>query len=90
MAFPFAQHPTLNEFLRWLEREGFRTQSAVLNDDHGRPSSAVIVTKAGSDRHLIIVGMRESERLEPSLIAHYKRRLGLPFEIGADDGPADP
>jgi len=92
MAGPFGKHPTLNEYLRWAEQQGCIPQSGFVQGQGGKPCS-VIKMVAPSGQHLLIVGVPESERLTPSMVHHYDRRLGLQSDFpsidpgyGHDDG----
>ena len=86
MSFPFGGHPTLNEFLRWAEKKGFSVRSGVLSDPNGRPNSMILVEVPETKRHVIIVGMRESEYLTPTYVAYLERRLGVQSGFPSLDG----
>ena len=72
MSAPFGKHPSLREYLEWARsEEGCDLKEAV----HG--TSSVFRLEAPNGRSLIIAGVPDSERLTPSMVAHYDRRLGV-------------
>lgn len=79
MAFPFQQWPTLREYLAWAESQGFKVvDGCVIDGPSGDASKVVtITTPAPNKKRLIIYDMMDSERLAPSTIAHFDRRLGV-------------
>ena len=75
MAYPFGQAPTLLEYIGWCNQQGCTTHSAIDNED-GKMIT-VQRLEARSGRHLIISGIAMTERLLPSQVANFDRRLGL-------------
>lgn len=72
MSHPFAQpHPTLHEYIGWCNLQGCTTQSGVMG------STTFHVLTAPSGRHVIVTGTKMSDRVVPSMVGYYDRRLGL-------------
>jgi hypothetical protein len=86
MSFPFGGHPTLHAFLVWAERQGHTVRSGVRTDNQGRPNSVVLIEVPETTRHVLIVGMRESEVLTPTFVAYLERRLGVQSDFPSLDG----
>lgn len=91
MAHPFGGFPLLAEYLRWVESQGCKVQYGVMPDEAGRPFSMIRIT-APNDQSVIIVGTDQAERLGPTSISRYDRRLGLssPFFSWPDDDEEGP
>lgn len=84
MAFPFGILPTLHEYIGWANQQGCTTTSGVTMIE-GKMITYQLLT-APSGRHVFVSGVGMQERLQPRMVAHYDRRLGLesPFpKIGS-------
>jgi len=75
MDYPFGGHPTLREYIGWCNQQGCTTHSELRSS--GGQMCAMQILVAKKKRHLIISGMLMSERLTPTMVAHFDRRLGL-------------
>jgi len=75
MSFPFGQFPTLYEYVGWCNQQGCTTRSAMVVEDG--TVVTVHVLRAKSDRYVVVSGVAMQERLLPSQIANFDRRLGL-------------
>lgn len=85
MSHPFGQAPTLIEYIGWCNQQGCTTKSAVDAEDGTMVTVQILESKSG--RHVVVSGIAMTERLLPSQIANFDRRLGLdsPFpKIGFD------
>lgn len=77
MSFPFGGHPQLAEYIAWLRDEhGFNAQTGIASDASGKVRSTIRISKEGGPS-LIIVGKAQQDRLEPSALRSYDRRLGV-------------
>ena len=86
MAQPFGNHPTLGEYLAWAREQGCSVQWGV-NPATGQ-SVTRIVSPDGKRWVIAESGMPQSERLLPTTIARFDRRLGLKspwFSIDSDE-----
>lgn len=86
-AFPFGGHPTLADYIAWAREDGCRAQSGVSSDEDGMVHT---LTRIVSDdcRHVVVVGVDQTERLAPTMVAYLDRRLGLqsPFSSLDENG----
>lgn len=73
MSAPFGNHPTLGQYLGWACGAGCSTKHGVTV---GYQSVVRVLSPDGS-RHLSIVGLNHDERLAPTTVARFDRRLGL-------------
>ena len=72
MSAPFGGHPTLGEYLDWAYRFAECTvQTGFIN---GRPCKKIV---APSGRWVTIVDKHERERLAPTTVDYFDRRLGI-------------
>ena len=77
MAFPFGGHPTLGAYIAWAVKEqGCSVQSGYSTGPDGKAHSLTKI-QAPSGKRVIIVGLKHSERLEPTKVAYLDRRLGV-------------
>ena len=86
MSFPFAQAPTLIDYIGWCNQQGCTTKSAYDREDGTMITVQVLESRSG--RHVVISGIAMNERLLRSQVANFDRRLGLesPFypKIGSE------
>lgn len=74
MAAPFGGHPTLLDYLEWCADQGCTTRSMV------QQGKGILLPRQyieHGDRHVIISGIGLKERLTPTQVGYYDRRLGL-------------
>lgn len=86
MAFPFGGHPTFGQYLVWARDEhGCRAQSGAASTQSGRshPVTKIVHPNGAS---VVIPGVSQEDRLEPSKVGYLDRRLGIksPF-FSADE-----
>jgi hypothetical protein len=75
-AAPFGGHPTFGKYLAWASEQGCKAQSGFRVDSRGRTHSLTkIVAKSG--KSVVVPGVSQTERLEPTMISYLDRRLGL-------------
>ena len=88
MAFPFGGHPTFSQYLTWAaQAAGCRVQTGYRTAKGGRTHTMTIITIA--DKHVIMADVQQNERLEPNVVAHLDRRLGLVSPWSFHDGNGD-
>jgi hypothetical protein len=75
MAAPFGNHPTLFEYIAWCNQQGCTTRSILAKGEGGFSTLQIIQAQTG--RHVIASGIAMTERLVPSQVAYFDRRLGL-------------
>ncbi len=75
MAYPFGGHPTLFDYIAWCNQQGCTTRSSLAVID-GKSATCHIVENPANDQHVAAVGAMK-DRLPPSVVANYDRRLGL-------------
>ena len=83
MAFPFGGHPTFAQYCTWAaDRENCSVNTCTVLSGKGQ-SMCVTRIKAPSGRYVIATDYSQAERLVPSTIAYFDRRLGLrsPFTV---------
>ena len=76
MAFPFGGHPTLAAYMHWAREQGFSAQSIAAPDDRGKTHTATKIFKEGGNS-VVVVGVKQSEHLAPSMVGYLDRRLGV-------------
>ena len=86
VAYPLGGHPTLNEFVRWAERQKFLVNDGILPDADGKPDKVIRVEDPASGRFVFIAVVGEGERLSPTYMAYLERRLGVRTGFAALDG----
>ena len=77
MATPFGGHPTLQKYLNWLLEQGFSYKTgyyATSSSNGGKILPTVRIEKDGQPM-LVIVGVRMDDRLAPSEVERFDRRL---------------
>lgn len=75
MSFPFGGHPTLNDYLAEASRHGCKLTKTTIADEAERPCALYILEREG--RHLLIADTALEERLAPTMVGQYDRRLGI-------------
>jgi hypothetical protein len=90
MAHPFGGHPSLVEFLDFAVSQGCVTQKVVRATARGRTYVALVVTNPLGGT-LTIPNPQFEERLSPSMVSQYHRRLGIktPFAEKPESTSAD-
>jgi hypothetical protein len=76
MAGPFGGHPTLQTYLDWLRRKGFRYKTGYV-DLADRPVSLVTVQDAAGKDVFNIGDMPMGERLAPSQVSYFDSIFGV-------------
>lgn len=82
MAYPFGGHPTLAQYIGWVHQEGGHAHSGYSSDPSGRVQSLTKITsKEGAS--VVVVGMKQADRLEPTKVAYLDRRLKVrsPWQV---------
>jgi hypothetical protein len=75
-AAPFGGHPSFGKYLFWAAELGCRAQSGVRLDSRGVTHTVTkIIAKSG--KSVVVPGVKQTERLEPTMISYLDRRLGL-------------
>jgi len=77
MAFPFGGHPTLEQYLEWLRSEGFQYKSGYIVNPTSGKSLTVIQIENAEGKILTVTGLEMNERLAPSVVERFDRRLGV-------------
>jgi hypothetical protein len=76
MAYPFGGHPTLSAYIAWAVEQECSVQSGYSAGPDGKTYSLTKIT-APSGKRVVVVGLKHSDRLEPTKVAYLDRRLGL-------------
>jgi len=78
MAFPFGGHPTLADYIGQARKDhGATAKSGSASDDSGRSHTVTRIEIPASGRSVVVVGISQTEHLEPSMIGYLDRRLGI-------------
>lgn len=85
MSHPFAFHPSVQEYLAAAVKRGCKVHTSTFLDKDGRPRAHYEITCG--EKHVLIVDHDLTDRLPPSAIGHYDRRLGL--QSGFSDGESN-
>jgi hypothetical protein len=73
---PFGGHPTLAHYLHWIRETGGHAECGFKSDRRGRAHALVKITSA-EGKSVIVVGIPQTERIEPTYVAFLDRRLGV-------------
>jgi len=76
MAFPFEQMPMFSEYLEWARQQGCKVQNG-----HNENNRSIHRIDAPDGKFVHSVGLLHHERLTPTQIANFDRRLGLSSEF---------
>lgn len=77
MAHPFGGHPTLARYMWWAKEEhGCKAESGYAQDPDGKTH---LVTKISTPQGnaVVVVGVKQSEFLVPTMVGYLDRRLGI-------------
>ena len=88
MAHPFGGHPTFSSYIDWARKEhGFRAQSGYGHDRHGKTHLVTRIYKEDGPS-LVVPGIKPGDRLAPTQVGNFDRRLGInsPW-FSVDAGP---
>lgn len=66
----------MGAYIMWAVGEGCKVQSGVASDSNGRPHTLTKI-EAPSGKHVIVVGVSQTEHLVPTMVSYLNRRLGL-------------
>ena len=69
MSVPFGKHPTLEQYLYWIEECGGHLESGV-----GLQQNYIKITTA-EGFHAFVIGLDRNERLVPTMVNSLDRRL---------------
>lgn len=91
MAFPFGGHPRLADYIGQARKDhGATAKSGSAADDSGK-SHSVTRIEVPSGKSVVVVGIKQTERLVPSQIGYLDRRLGITSPwFSVDDPTMDP
>ena len=76
MAFPFGGHPKLADFLEVAKQQKCEWELTTRTSRDKR-SYGVLVIRNEAGARLVIVNPDFEERLAPSVVSNYQRRLGI-------------
>jgi hypothetical protein len=76
MAYPFGGHPKLKDILDWLSANGCTVSQLVKQSKSGKPINVIVVENNGVG-FATIPNPKLDQRLEPSMVAYYQRRLAI-------------
>lgn len=82
-AYPFRTHPEFARYATWAaSQDGVKVTTGISNMPDGEVLTFTQITSPRG--HILIDGTDQDERLLPSTIAYYDRRLGLesPWQTG--------
>jgi len=78
MAFPFGGHPTFEKYLEWLRSERFHYKSGYIVDPmNGKNLAIVQIESSEGEPLLTVTGLEMNERLAPSVVERFDRRLDV-------------
>ena len=75
MSFPFGPHPTVEQFIEFAQSVGCAVSTAFQQED-GPPIQVIEISNPNNGR-VCIVDMDLKERLAPSMVTYFQRRLGI-------------
>ena len=75
MAYPFGGLPTLAQYMHWIRECGGNCQSGV--SKVGGQMHTLTKIQADNGNVAIVTGVKQTERLVPSMIGYLDRRLGV-------------
>lgn len=75
MAHPFGGHPTFQEYLNWLRGKGFNYKTGYIKSPSGKNMFAIWIESPKGETLLSVPGIELDERLAPSMIEKFDRRL---------------
>lgn len=77
MSFPFAQSPTLREYVDWCVMVGNCTEKRQISTDANGIPHPELVIDGPTGGWVVVVEPDFQERLAPSEVSRYDRRLGV-------------
>ena len=84
MAAPFGGHPTLARLIEWLETAGCKVELKQRNHAiTGQPYQSLEITNPAGAR-TVFVNPDMDERLAPSMVSYFQRRLGMKTPFPAE------
>lgn len=90
MAYPFGGHPTLAEYMRVNQNAGLQRPKRI-HARARRPDPSVNQHQCIIKRWVVVVGIKQNERLVPTMVEYLDRRLGLTSRLASiDDSTMDP
>ena len=77
MAFPFGGHPNLATYIKWFKdtHQG-KAESGLTTDAKGK-SHTLERLSLPDGRFVVVVDLKQSECLVPSMVGYLDRRLGI-------------
>lgn len=82
MSFPFGGHPTLSRFIEAAQEQGCTVTSKTRARPDGRAYSVLVIDNPQGG-FVVIAEPDVNERLSPSTMSHYQRRLGINTDFAA-------
>jgi hypothetical protein len=91
MSFPFGGHPTLGRFVETAQEQGCTATLKTRARPDGRPYQTLVIENSHGG-FVVIAEPDMDERLVPSTVSYYQRRLGISTAFAAepDHHPAQP
>jgi hypothetical protein len=89
VAFPFGGHPTLKRFIEFAVEQGCKTIVFVRATKEGRSYESIRLENP-TGGHVTIPNPAYEEHLEPSMVSHYQRRLGIKTPFAAAPEAQEP
>ena len=83
MSFPFGGHPKLSDMLDWLADNGCTIKRSAKTARSGRPYDVILVESAKGEGFVTIPNPDPDERLPPSIVSNFQRRLGIKIPYAA-------
>lgn len=85
MSAPFGQAPTFVEYQAWACNEKKCKITSGYMHGPGGMFSTITMTNPQSGKWVVAVDIRNDERLTPSQVAYFDRRLGLKSDFPSAD-----
>lgn len=89
MSFPFGGHPTFQKFLEFAEANGCVLKIVIRETKSGRAYEAYELRNPRGGR-LVVPNPDLQERLVPSIVSQYQRRLGIKTPFATLPEPSSP
>lgn len=83
MSHPFGGHPTLKRLVEWVERNECTWAVSIRNTASGRSYTVLTIRNTKTSGRAIVSNPDFEERLSPSMVSYYQRRLGIKTPFAA-------
>jgi hypothetical protein len=90
MSHPFGGHPTLGRFVEFAQQHGCAADVVVLVSRNGSSHEVLHIKGSAARQRVAIVDPDPNERLAPSTVTYYQRRLGIKSPYPAAPEPSAP